>query len=170
MLKDKIQGALNEQINAELHSAYIYLSMCAYFESQGLSGMAAWMKAQTQEEMAHAAKLFDFVNERGGRVLLQPIAEVPTSWASPLAVFEAALAHEEYITGRINDLVDLAIAERDHATNSFLGWFVDEQVEEEASAGGIVDQLKLVGDNRGGLFMIDKELGQRVFNATPQAE
>ena len=165
MLKDTMAQALNDQVNAEFHSAYIYLSMSAYFESVGLPGMAAWMRAQTQEELLHGSKLFDFINERGGRALLQPIAAVPTAWESPLAVFEAALAHEEYVTGRINDLVDLAVSERDHATNSFLAWFVNEQVEEEATAGAIVQQLRLLGDNRGGLFMVDRELGQRVFVA-----
>ena len=161
MLSQKMQSAMNKQINAELHSAYIYLSMAAYFESKNLPGFANWMRVQAQEEVGHAMKFYDFIHERRGRVLLEPIAGVPTEWESPMAVFENALLHEQKVTGMIHDLVNLAIEERDHAANSFLQWFVDEQVEEEASADAIVQQLKLIGDSGQGLFLLDREMAQR---------
>lgn len=167
MISKKIEQALNDQINAELYSAYLYLSMVAYFESVNLSGFAAWMRAQTQEEVVHAMKIYDYVNERGGRVVLESIAEPPAKWESPLAAFEAAYKHEQLVTGRINDLVDLAIKEKDHAANTFLQWFVNEQVEEETSADAVVQQLKMAEGAPGALFMIDRELGQRAF--TPPA-
>jgi len=127
MISKSVEKALNDQINAEFYSAYLYLSMMAYFESVNLAGFATWMKAQTQEEIMHAMKMYDFVNERGGRVILQAIEAPPAEWDSPLAAFEAAYAHEQIVTGRINDLVNLAIEEKDHATNAFLQWFVNEQ-------------------------------------------
>lgn len=161
MLSDKMQAAMNKQINAELHSAYIYLSMSAYFEDQNLTGMAHWMRMQWSEELDHAQKFFDFIHERRGRVLLEAIESVPTAWDSPLAVFENAFEHERKISGMIDELVNLAVEERDHAANSFLQWFVDEQVEEEASADAIVQQLKLIGDAGHGIYMLDRELGQR---------
>ncbi|GAB4427982.1 MAG: ferritin [Anaerolineae bacterium] len=161
MLSEKMQAAMNKQINAELHSAYIYLSMAAYFEDQNLPGFAHWMRLQAKEEVGHAMKFFDFIVERRGRVLLEPVAAVPTDWPSPLAVFENALAHEQKVTGLINDLVNLAIAEKDHASNSFLQWFVDEQVEEEASADAIVQKLKMAGDTPVALLILDQELGER---------
>lgn len=163
MLSQAIQKALNDQINAETFSAYLYLSMAAYFEDQGLPGFAAWMKGQAQEELFHAMKFFNFVNERGGRVLLGPIEQPQTEWASVVDVFQATLDHEKHVTSLINTLVDLAIAEKDHATNNFLQWFVGEQVEEEDNAGQIVNKLKLMDKATGGLFMLDKELGQRAF-------
>ena len=162
MLGGRMEDALNKQVNAELYSSYLYLSMAAYFESVDLSGFAAWMRVQAQEELVHAIKLYDFVNERGGRVTLTAIEAPPVQWDSPLAVFEAVYSHEQKVTGLINGLVDLAIEERDHATRSFLMWFVDEQVEEEASADAVVRKLKLAGESGSGLFMIDRELGQRV--------
>jgi ferritin len=167
MIKKKVQDALNEQIKWELYSAYLYLSMAAYFESINLSGFANWMKVQAQEEAVHAIKFFDFVNGRGGRVILAAVEAPPSEWDSALATFEAVYEHERIVTGRINDLVDLAVAESDHATNQMLQWFVTEQVEEEASADEVVQKLKLVGKEGGGLFMLDEELGQRVF--TPPA-
>ena len=163
MISKKIEGALNDQINAEIYSAYLYLSMVAYFESVNLTGFATWMRAQAQEEMVHAMKIYDFVNERGGRVLLKSIDAPPAEWDSPLAAFEAAYAHEQLVTGRINDLVNLAVAEKDHATNAFLQWFVNEQVEEETSADNVVQNLKMAQNAPGALFIIDRELGQRVF-------
>jgi len=163
MISKKIQQALNEQVNAEFYSAYLYLSMVAYFESVNLPGFATWMRAQTQEELTHAMKIYDFVSGRGGRVMLKSIAEPPTEWKSPLAAFEAAYKHEQSVTGRIDDLVNLAIEEKDHATNSFLQWFVNEQVEEESSVSGVVEKLKMVEKAPGGQFLIDRELGQRVF-------
>ncbi|MHC4069786.1 MAG: ferritin [Planctomycetota bacterium] len=163
MLNKKMNDALNEQINAEFYSAYLYLSMETYFESVNLSGFAKWMRAQVQEESMHAMKLYDFVNEQGGRVLLKAIERPVTEWSSPLAAFEAVYAHEQKVTGLINDLVNLAVQEKDHTTNNFLKWFVNEQVEEEASADAVVQQLKMVKDSAEGKLMIDKELGQRVF-------
>ena len=167
MINKKMEDALNRQVNAELYSAYLYLSMESYFKSLNLNGFANWMRVQTQEEVTHAMKIYDFINERGGRITLKAIEGPPTKWDSPLAVFEAVYAHEQKVTGLINDLVDLAIKEKDHATNSFLQWFVNEQVEEESSADEIVQQLKIMEDAPGGMFMLDRELGQRVF--TPPA-
>jgi len=163
MISEKIQEALNGQINAELYSAYLYLSMEAYFQSQNLPGFASWMRVQTQEELTHAIKIYDFLNERGGRVILKSITEPQAEWQSPLAAFEAAYKHEQKVTGLINDLVNLALDEKDHATNSFLQWFVNEQVEEESSADEVVQKIKMVDKAPGAMFMIDKELGQRVF-------
>jgi ferritin len=141
--------------------------MESYFQSLNLNGFANWMRVQTQEEVSHAMKIYDFINERGGRAVLKGIDGPPTEWNSPLAVFEAAFTHEQKVTGLIHDLVDLAIKEKDHATNSFLQWFVNEQVEEEASADAIVQQLKMMEKAPGGMFMLDRELGQRIF--TPPA-
>ncbi|WP_457574176.1 ferritin [Desulfolithobacter sp.] len=163
MLKKKILKALNEQINAEMYSAYLYLSMESYFQSISLGGFATWMRGQVQEELAHAMKFYDFVGERGGRVLLDTIKKPVSTWESPLAAFEHILQHEQLVTGLINDLVDLAEKEKDHATRIFLQWFVTEQVEEEATVGEIVDKLKLTRDNPSGLFFLDAELGKRVF-------
>ena len=167
MLSKKMEKALNEQVNAELYSAYLYLSMEAYFQAQNLSGFANWMRVQTQEEVAHAMKIYDFIIERGGRAVLKAIEGPQTEWDGPLAVFEAVCEHEQKVTGLINNLVDLAISEKDHATNSFLQWFVNEQVEEEASADDNVQKLKMMKDAPGGMFMLDRELAQRVF--TPPA-
>ncbi len=169
MLSEKMEKALNKQINAELYSAYLYLSMSSYFESIDLEGCANWMKAQTQEEMIHAMKIYDYVIERGGRVILDKIDAPKAEWDSALAVFEHAYEHEQLVTGLINDLMNLAIEERDHATQIFLQWFVSEQVEEEASASAVVQKLKLAGDG-GGLFMVDRELGQRQLPVPMPAE
>ena len=163
MLKEKMLAAFNKQINAEMYSAYLYLSMEAYFQSINLTGFANWMRTQTQEEMMHAMKIYDFVFERGGKVTLEAIDKPPFSWDSPLVAFKEVLKHEQHVTSLINDLVDLAIKEKDHASNIFLQWFVTEQVEEEASADAVIQRLKLAKDNASGLFMIDAELGQRVF-------
>jgi ferritin len=167
MLNKKIEGALNQQLIAELYSSYLYLSMSAYFQSINLPSFANWMRVQAQEELVHAMKFYDFINARGGRVMLQQIEAPPTEWSSPLDVFENAYKHEQKVTGLINDLVNLAVGERDHATNIFLQWFVTEQVEEEASADEVVQKLRLVGNDSAGLFMLDGEMGQRVF--TPPA-
>ena len=169
MISKKMAEALNKQINAELYSAYLYLSMESYFKSMNLNGFANWMRIQTQEELVHAMKIYDFINERGGRVLLKSIEQPPTEWESPLAAFEAAYKHEQKVTGLINDLVNLAIEEKDHASNTFLQWFVNEQVEEEASVNEVVQKLKKINNASGGQFLIDRELGQRVFTP-PQAE
>ena len=162
MLTQKIEDALNRQMNRELFSAYLYLSMAAYFESLNLPGFANWMKIQIQEETFHAMKFFGFINERDGRALMQEIEAPETNWESPRAVFEHVLNHEQIVSGLINDLVDLSIEEKDHATNGFLQWFVNEQVEEEASANDVLQKIKLAGDGAG-LFMLDQQLGQRVF-------
>ena len=167
MINDKIQDAFNEQINAEIYTSYLYLSMAAYFDSINLKGFASWMRVQAQEELVHSMKFFDYINERGGSVFLKPIAGPPTRWESPLAAFQEAFRHEQKVTSLINDLVDLSLQERDHASNVFLQWFVTEQVEEESSADGVVQQLKLAGEQGGGLFMIDKELATRTFAYPP---
>lgn len=168
MLSHKIQDALNEQINAELYSAYLYYAMEAYFASQGLSGCAHWMKLQALEELGHAHRMVNCINERGGRVNLKPIEGPPAEWDSPLSTFKAVSAHERKVTGLINKLVDLAIQESDHATNNFLQWFVAEQVEEEASADEIVQKMGRAESAPGGLFMLDGELGQRPFTLPPE--
>ena len=167
MINKKMQDALNEQVNAEFYSAYLYLSMVAYFESMNMPGFATWMRVQTQEEIVHAMKIYDYVNDRGGRVILKSIAEPQAEWKSPLAAFEAAYGHEQKVTGLINGLVNLAIEEKDHAANMFLQWFVNEQVEEEESAEKVVNKLKLAADDSDGMNMLDNEMGQRVF--TPPA-
>lgn len=163
MISEKMKVALNDQLNAEMFSSYLYLSMSAYFDDINLRGMAAWMKMQSSEEYAHAMKFFDFIIRVGNRVNLKQIDNPQSSWDSPLSAFEAALKHEKSITKKINELTDLAISEKDHATNTFLHWFVDEQVEEESTVADIVENFKLIGDSKGGLFMLDKELGKRVF-------
>ena len=170
MLSEKMEAALNGQLNAELYSSYLYLSMSANFQALNLGGFANWMRIQAQEELVHAMKFYDFINERGGLITLQSVDAPPTQWDSPLAAFEAALAHEQKVTALINDLVDLALAERDHASNAFLQWFVTEQVEEEDSANDVVQKLKLVGESQGGLFMLDREMGSRTFSAPASEE
>jgi len=163
MLKQKIEKSFNDQITEELFSSYLYLSMSAYFQSINLPGFANWMRVQAQEELMHAMKFYDYINERRGRVLLKEIKTPQHEWKSPLEIFEAALKHEEYITEKINNLVDISLKEKDHASNVFLQWFVNEQVEEEANADDIINRLKLIGDSKDGLFMIDRELATRVF-------
>ncbi len=171
MLNKKLEEALNEQINAELYSSYLYLSMCAYLQAEGFSGMANWMKIQAQEELSHANKLFDYVNERSGRVWLKAIDAVPTEFGGITEVFDEVRQHEAKVTSLINNLMDIAIKENDHATRSFLQWFVDEQVEEEASVQEICDSLKLINGNGHGLLMLDREMKSRVFvDATAGSE
>jgi ferritin len=163
MLSEKMLKELNKQINAEFYSAYLYLSMSAYFQCIKLGGFSSWLRVQATEEMTHAMRIYDFVHERGARVSLKQVGEPPCEWSSPLAVFEDAYRHEQKVTGMINDLTDLAKSEKDHATEVFLQWFVTEQVEEEASADEIVQKLKLVGDAGGGIFMVDREMAGRKF-------
>ncbi len=167
MLSEKMQEALNTQINKELYSSYLYLSMAAWCESVNLSGFANWMTIQAREEVSHTEKFFGYLNERGGRVLLQPIEGPPVEWGSVFEVFEQVLEHERLVTGLIHGLVKLARSEDDYATEAFLQWFVSEQVEEEATASGVVEELKLAGEKGSGLFMLDREMGTRVF--TPPA-
>ena len=163
MIGEKIETAFNEQINWELYSAYLYLSMSAYFLSINLNGFANWMRIQALEEVTHAMKFFDFINERSGRVTLLETKAPPKEWESPLAAFEDAYEHECFVSSRINDLVNLSLDQKDHASNNFLQWFVSEQVEEEASVDEMAQKLKIIGGDGGGLFMLDQELAQRVF-------
>ena len=167
MLKEKVQKALNEQINAEIYSSYLYLAMSAHSYASDLSGMGQWFKIQAQEELVHVAKFFNYITERGGKVVLTEVAAPNQQWDTPLAVFEEALSHEEHVSALINDLVETAVSERDRMTENFLQWFVAEQVEEEASFSEIVGQLRLVGGSGSGLFMIDRELSNRVFALEP---
>ena len=163
MMDEKMVKAINDQMNAELYSSYLYFSMAAYFDSIGLKGSSSWMRVQAMEEQAHTKKFYDFLTARGGRVVLSEIKAPPAEWDTPLAVFEHVLEHEQMVTGLINGLMDLSIELKDHATSSFLKWYIDEQVEEEESAEEVLQNLKLNADNPGGLFMIDKELAARVF-------
>ncbi len=163
MLSEKMQEALNDQINKELWSSYLYLSMSAYFEDRGLPGFANWMKVQAQEEVSHAMKFFNYINDRGGRVILKPIVEVPSEWTDTKAVVEETLNHEKLVSSYINNLVDQAIKEKDHATNNMLQWFVEEQVEEEASVSELLDKVEMTEGKPHVILNIDKELGQRVF-------
>jgi ferritin len=169
MIKKSMENALNEQINEEMYSSYLYLSMAAHFESKNLPGFAGWMRVQAKEENFHAMKFFDYIVNRGGRVILKKINAPDTEWKTPMAAFEAAYKHEQHITGCINKLVDLSIKEKDHATGNLLQWYVDEQVEEEDNADRIVQKLKMIGDNPGMLFMLDRELGQRTFTPPPSS-
>jgi ferritin len=162
ILSENMQEALNNQMNAELYSSYLYLSMAAYYRSIDLQGFAHWMHCQAKEELFHGIKLYNFINERGGKAIMKPIEGPPTEWNSPSAPIEHAYNHELKVTGLINDLVNLAIEEKDHATNNFLQWFVKEQVEEEASADEVVKKLKLTGGEGNGLFMLDQELAARL--------
>ena len=161
MLKDKIQKSLNAQMNFELSSSYLYLAMAAYFEAENLNGFAHWMKLQSGEEYGHAMKIYGYINQRNGRVNLAKIDAPKSEWKSASEVFSETLKHEKSVTKAIDDLVDLTITEKDHATNAFLQWFVTEQVEEEATAMNILDKIKMVGDNKNGLFLLDRELGMR---------
>ena len=169
MLSKIIEKELNDQINAEYWSAYFYLSMAAYFENQNLPGFANWMKVQYHEEISHVMKFFDYINERGGRVLLKPVDAVKTEWKDEIEVFEDTFKHEQKVTGLINNLVNISFEEKDHATHNMLQWFVSEQVEEESSADEILQQLKMLEGNKHGLLMLDRELKQRTFiDATNQ--
>ena len=170
MLKKRIEEALNKQINAEFWSAYLYLSMSAYFTNKNLPGFANWMRIQFQEETTHALKLFDYVGERGGKVKLEAIAEVKNDWAGPIEIFEDTLKHEQKVTTLINDLANIAMEEKDHATANLLQWFVNEQVEEEANVEQILSHLKMVEGKGHGLFMLDNELKSRVFVDTTQQQ
>jgi len=167
MLNDKMQSALNTHINAEIYSAYLYYAMSAHFETRNLKGMAHWMRVQAQEELVHMQKFFAYINDRDGKVELGKVGAPPSEWRSPVAVFQDVYTHECKVSGLINRLVDMAQSEGDRATYSFLQWFVSEQVEEEATAKEIVGQLTLVGEQGHALFMMDRELGQRIFTPAP---
>ncbi len=165
----KVEEAINKQINAELYSAYLYLSMQAYFDSINLAGFANWMRIQAMEEFSHADKFYHHLAERGGRAVMEAIEKPETEWKSPLAAFESVYEHEQKVTALINEIADIADKEKDRASLGMLQWFIDEQVEEEASADSLVQKLKLAKDTPGAIFMIDKELAARVF-APPAKE
>ncbi len=170
MVKDNILKKLNAQINLEYHSSYSYLAMSKYFLEQNLNGFAIWMRVQAQEELIHGMKIFDFLNERDGAIQFSDIQQPRQTWDTPLDVFEDALANEKIVSESIYDIVDLSLSERDHATNAFLQWFVSEQVEEESLIKGVIDNLKLVGNDGNGLFLLDRDLGQRSFVSTDTPE
>lgn len=161
MISPTLEKALNDHLNEEMFSFYLYLSMSAYLETQNMKGMAHWMRTQAEEEYGHARKFYEFLNDRGGRVILGALSQPQAEWASPLAAFEAALAHERHITQRIGALVDAARAENDHATFAFLQWFVNEQVEEEATLEPIIKQMQDTQASKGALYYLDRQLGKR---------
>ncbi|MDZ4121163.1 MAG: ferritin [Candidatus Cloacimonadaceae bacterium] len=167
MISKKLEKAINAQINRELFSEYLYLSMSAWFAQASLDGYANWMAIQAQEEHYHAMKFFNYVIERGGKVILDKIDKPENDFKNPTKAFEMTLKHEQFITKNINDLMDVAISENDHAAKSFLQWYVDEQVEEEATADKLLSQLKMIGDRIEAVLMLDRELAQRVY--TPPA-
>ena len=169
MLDNKMLQELNQQIQEETYSSYIYLAMAAWLEENGYKGMATWMRVQAREEKIHADIFYNFIMERGGHVKLEAIPAPPDAWDSPLELFKAALEHEEHITGRINHMMNLAIEVKDHATSQMLQWFVEEQVEEEANVGEAVQQLSLVGKDGRGVLMVDREMGTRVFSVPASA-
>jgi len=161
MMSKTMQGALNQQMTHEFYSSYLYLSMSAYCDAANLPGLARWMRAQAQEEIRHAMKIFDHVLDRGGRIELHQLERPPADFGSPRDVFEQAHKHEQQVTASINKVYGLAVDERDFASTVFLDWFVREQVEEEKTSGLLAEQLRMVGEDRPGLLMLDRELGQR---------
>jgi ferritin len=162
MIDTKMAQALNEQINKEMYSAYLYMSMSAYSNTTGLKGFANWFMVQYHEEMFHAMKLFEYIQRQGKEVKLEALKAPPAEFSSQLDMFTQTLAHEQYITSSINELMELAISKKDHATQIFLEWYVTEQVEEEENDNDIILQLKLIGDNAHALLMLDRELTARV--------
>lgn len=166
MLSQSLQDALNEQVKNEFYSAHVYLSMASWFEAQALPGFAKWMRVQYQEELTHGLRIFDFINDRGGRALVYGFDTPPSDWKSPLNVFDNSYAHEQKVTAMINNLYALAVKENDYPTIVLLQWFINEQVEEEKNAKLIVDQLRMAGDNATALLLLDREMGAR----TPEAE
>jgi ferritin len=161
MITEKIMKALNEQIKKEIYSAYLYFSMATYFDAENLKGFANWMKKQAKEELEHAMKFYNYVYEKGGRVELQAVEKPKNNWDSPLAAFEEAYSHEKFITDSIYKLYELSLDEKDYATASMLKWFIDEQVEEEAQTEEIVQKIKMLSSSPNGIYLLDKELGQR---------
>lgn len=161
MVSKNMENALNGQLNAEVYSGYLYLSMAAYFEEEDLAGFANWMRVQAEEELEHGMKFYDYIIRRGAKVTLDAIEKPQTEWDSPLAAFEHVLSHEKMVTGLINDLVNLAIEEKDHATNNFLQWFVEEQVEEEENAMEILAKVKLAGNSNEIFYALNEEFGSR---------
>ena len=161
MLSKAMQDAINQQINAEISSAYLYLSMSAYCASNNRPGSAHWMRMQWQEELSHAMKLYEYVNDRGGRAMLKAIPQPPTEFKSLLDVFQQVLDHERVVTGMINHLYEGAVKENDYPTQVMLQWFISEQVEEEKNASEIIEQLKMIGDQGAAVIMLDRHLGMR---------
>ena len=163
MISKKVEKELNKQINAELYSAYLYLAMSAWFQEKNLKGFANWMYVQYQEETNHAQLFYNYILERGGKVEFPSIAAPKASWKNVVEVFSETLKHEQHVTALINNLMNVSISEKDHASANFMQWFVNEQVEEESNAIDILEQLKMIEGKGAGLFMIDRELRQRVF-------
>ncbi len=163
MINEKVGKILNSQVNKELYSAYLYLSMSAYFSDKGLLGFANWMRIQAQEEQAHAMLIYDFLINRGEKVVLTAIDAPPNNWENSLSVMEEVLKHEVYVTGLINDIISIAEEVKDRATISYMNWFIDEQVEEEANSQDIISKLKLIGEDKSALYLLDKDLAARVF-------
>ena len=161
MIGKKVLDAFNEQIKHEAFSAHLYLAMSAYFHAEGLDGMAKWMRVQSGEETGHAMKFFDHLVDRQGKVVLSAIEKPQADWKSALDAFKAAYKHEQFITGKIDDLVKLATAEKDNAALVFLQWFVSEQVEEEANASKVVQMLETAGEGGPAILMLDAQLGKR---------
>ena len=164
MLSKKIEAAFNNQLNAELYSGYLYLSMASWFERMNLKGFAHWLKVQTQEETVHALKFYNYLIDRGAAVKMMAIEGPVTDWETPLILFKSVYKHEQKVTSLINNLMDLALAEKDHASKVFIDWFVNEQVEEESNASQVVEKLKMVGTETSALYVLDKEMGARIFN------
>lgn len=165
MLNEKMERAFNDQINKEFYSEYLYLAMKAYFADLNLQGFVNWFDVQVQEEHAHGMGMYDYVLERGGKIELEAIEKPVVEGNTPLEIFEQVLRHEEFVTSRINALMDVAEEVKDRAALSFLDWYLKEQVEEESSVGGVLATLRLIGDDKKALLMLDKDLAGRVFNA-----
>lgn len=163
MINEKLQDAFNDQINKELYSEYLYLAMKVYFQEQNLQGFVNWFDVQVQEEHAHAMGMFNYLNERGGSIRLEAIEKPVVEGDCPLTIFEHVLRHEEFVTSRINALMDVAEEVRDRAALGFLDWYLKEQVEEESNVGGVLATLKLIGDDKKALLMLDKDLAARTF-------
>lgn len=164
MINEAVSRVLKEQLNKEFYSAYLYLSMSAYFSDKGLLGFANWMKVQSKEERVHAMLIYDFLINRNERVILTAIDTPPSHWDSPLHVIEETLQHEIYVTSLINNIINVAEEVKDRATISYMYWFINEQIEEEASAKTIIDALKFIGDDKAALYMLDQELAKREFS------
>lgn len=167
-MNNRIEAAINKQINAEFYSGYLYLSMATYFEDKNLPGFAKWMEIQQQEENFHAMKMYKYINDRGGRVILETIEKPKNEWNNIAEVINDALEHEKKVTGMINNLLEIAREEKDYATDNFLQWYIEEQVEEEATASELLEKVKMIQDSPNAIYMLDKELSQRTF--TPAAE
>ena len=163
MIAERLNTAINDQIKNELESYYIYLSMAAYFHAMSLDGMGHWMRCQAHEETIHAMKFFEHLIDRDGKVVLQDLKQLKTEWGSPLEAFQDAFEHEKFISGKINDLITVAREEKEYASEPLLAWFSDEQIEEEASTGKIVDELEMIGEDKSALLMLDRELGARAY-------